>query len=303
MARKKKVSKNTMLVLGLVGGALVVGVVFMVLNFQGLLTVGPSSTPGALITFNATDYATGEALDVNILRYDDDATNLDLDDVADLTYSSFAIDATGDEDMEFEPIANFNYWFKINKTGFITEWYYYYGKGAPASDVGSPLILGENSIFLMNITESASILMYNSTLGTNFADGENATDFDADWTNTDRDWSVVVKVDTDETDSDYKIAEGLKLAYDFENDWWNRTIIQITYNTTAQTAWARVNNWANYEAVSGNVTYIGVDAAITGTTTFDLRFNANMGSTYYIRSVSIMYGDYSGSPRLFSTQD
>jgi len=261
-----------------------------------------TSTAANSIAFDVTNYCTGDAEDVTITRYRDDHTSLDTGDIQDLRYADFAVDATGDEDMDFEPDADYNYWFKVNKTGFLTEWFYYYTSGSPATDMGYALSLGTNYVYVMNVTEAANLVAYNSTLGTDFASGYNATDFCPDWASTDQDATIVTKVDYDEAGSDTKAAEGLKKVYDFENNWWNRTIVKITYNTTADRTWARINDYTNYESVSANITYIGIDATLTGTTSFELHFDANMGSTYSIREIALCYGYYSGTPVIYSTQ-
>jgi len=263
-----------------------------------------TTTAADSITFNVSNYCTGDAEGVTITRYRDKHAGLDSGDIQDLRHSDFAVETTGDADMDFEPNADYNYWFQINKTGFLTEWYYFYTSGSPATDMGFSLSLGTNYIYLMNVTEAGHLMAYNSTLGTNFATYNSTSgSFVPLFACTDQDWTLVTKMDYDEAGSDVKAAEGLKKVYDFENNWWNRTVFKIEYNETADRTWARINDWTNYESVSGNSTYIGIDFSLTGTNSFELHFDSKVGSTYAVKSISLCYGYYAGTPVTYTTQD
>jgi hypothetical protein len=263
---------------------LVAGSVGVAGLFLGWWAIGPEVISDSGMSMDITDYATGDALDANVYVYE---SKLDLTELAnagtefdELDFADFKLSESGDEDITIEPESDHYYMVKVNSTGYLTEWF------QPIS--------GVNFVYLMNITESVNAIALNSTLG-------NTLGGDA-WNNTDTEWNVMIQCDEDYGDEDFDVSEikgnweGYKTVYNFPGDYYNRTIISITFNAAPSLNDCKILNYENNKVISGNSLLLGVDAVLIGRTSIELKFDADAFTGNFITSIDVQHGDISGTP-------
>jgi len=275
--------KNTSWIVGL---AIVGLVVTLSVGYsQGWLGAGVGTTS---TTYDYWEIALYDAYDSTEDNYEIDnqtaiswyrasIENLETEEIQDLAWSDFTLlEADDKTDIDEDYI----YAVHIDHPGFVPV---YYTTSVLLFEGKLPLLApGPNSIFLTNYSEDVSMLAY----------AKNSLDATI-LNTTEARWMVQMQsLDGAEGTGEATRLEGFAPYFDPDNNYYQRVVIRIEFNTTASTSYASFqSSYVNVETANANYLYIAFDAILIDDLTVEIKFSATaLDDIVAVSSISIGYG-------------
>jgi hypothetical protein len=278
---KHKITNKTKLFLGV--GIIAVGlfVGLWLLPYLGLYSLTPATpvTPATsynLVFHDALDSTNDDEVDPTIAWYEEDVSDLEEDEIADLAFADFVSTGSGDD---LTPEDGYIYIAKITQTDFVSQ---YWATDSRIFEGNLPLLaLGDNDIYMYNETEDVAIACY-SIGGVTV----NQTDYD--------EWTIVTScLDASEaTTAEVTHKEGYRYFYNPETPAWNTPVIKLTFNDTATSAFCSLEDVYEYTEVCSTVyMYIAIEANINDVSEFHIDLGSGLGTDFELVTIGFGYGN------------
>jgi len=218
--------------------------------------------------------------DHEIYIYKVDTTDMDADEIEDLTFADYTLDTSKDDGESYTPEADELYYCKYNGSDVVEYWF------IP--------ILGVNPILSTNMTEDVAMVCYSTD---EFATTINQTNYDK--------WIIQTQtLDGAEGTGEATSKEGFMSYYDYEDDDWQTVIIRVQFNTTAQLSWCdfETTGYEVSESAGGNYIYYEIQCGIFGQDQFEIDLGSTLGTDFEAIGISICYGT-AGSLTVWDSQN
>jgi len=242
---------------------------------QALGWWGATTAPEAYTTFDFTVYDIESDLseeldddDHDIQIYKCDITGMDADEIEDLTYADYSLDASKDSGESYTPEDDEIYYAKLNGSDICEYWF------IPQ--------LGPNLLLATNLTEDVAMVAYSS-------DELSTTILNSTYDK----WTIQTQtLDGAEGTGVATSEEGFMSYYDFEDDEWQTFIIRVEFNTTALLAWCdfETTGYEVSESAGGNYIYYEIQCGIFGQDSFEIDLGSGLATTFDVVGISVCYG-------------